>query len=583
MFRRLPPSVSISLTTVLTGALLAACSTGPDLRTPPPLVRSRVAPPPAPASAPASSASAVALPGDAASAPGAASAASAPDPLFSSTPQLETPAVAARFPEPATTFQLPALDPARQDFTSASELQALLQSFTAPGPTASGENPPAVNVLNVGSSQEGTPIQALLFTRHPSPSPSVIVRGGRPTVLLIGQQHGDEPASAEALLVVASELASGSLQGLLDRINVLVLPRVNPDGAARGQAAAANGVDLDTDHLLLSTPEARAVAQLARDYRPLVVIDAHEYPIDPTHVDRFGGAQRADLQLQYASTSGLPDFVMKASEEWFRQPLVSALQRDGLTVEWSHRPVADATARRMTMGAASPDSARNTNGLRNAVSFIVESRGGNLGRTHLNRRVFSHVAAISHVLRSSAQRADDLVKLRKYVDASVRAELCAGEMQIDARLTPAERVLTLLDPQTGADITTSVNWDSALLLRDGKPRSRPCGYWLAPGQTEAVARLRGLGVRVEQLQDAVEMQGDVNVGAPVAGEREFINFNAPAGSYYVPLSQAWARLVVAALEPDSAHGLVARKVAESGSRRLLKVTTVPKVRRTIVP
>src|SRR5690606_35032588 len=125
-----------------------------------------------------------------------------------------------------------------------------------------------------------------------------------PTVLLIGQQHGDEPASAEALLVVASELASGSLQGLLDRINVLVLPRVNPDGAARGQAAAANGVDLDTDHLLLSTPEARAVAQLARDYRPLVVIDAHEYPIDPTHVDRFGGAQRADLQLQYASTSG---------------------------------------------------------------------------------------------------------------------------------------------------------------------------------------------------------------------------------------------------------------------------------------
>lgn len=581
MSRRLSRSVSFPLTGLLAAALLAACGSAPDLRTPPPLVRSRIAPPPAPASAPAPAGAAPVL--AAPSAPSADPSASAPVATGTSTAPLETPAVAARFPEPSIAYPLASLAPGRTEFTSAAEMQALLQSFTAPASTATGENPPSVTLLQLGSSQQGTPLQALLFTRHPSPSPSVIVRGGRPTVLLIGQQHGDEPASAEALLVVARELASGSLQGLLDRINVLILPRVNPDGAVLAQAAAANGVDLDTDHLLLATPEARAVAALARDYRPLVVIDAHEYPLDPGHAERFGGAQRADLLLQYASTAGLPDFVMKASEEWFRQPLVRALKGDGLTVDWSHRPVGDATARRMAMGAPSPDNARNVNGLRNAVSFIVESRGGNLGRTHLNRRVFSQVTAISHLLRSSAQRADDLVKLRKYVDASVRAELCSGEMLIDARLTPAEHSLVMLDPQTGDDKTVAVNWDSALLLRDGKPRSRPCGYWLAAGQTEAVARLRGLGLRVEQLLEAVEMQGDVNTGAPVAGEREFLSFNAPAGSYYVPLSQAWARLVVAALEPDSAHGLVARKVADGGPRRLVKVTTVPKVRRTIVP
>ncbi|CAN7260297.1 M14 family zinc carboxypeptidase [Rhizobacter sp. LjRoot28] len=577
MLRRLSRSVSFSLTGLLAAALLAACGSAPDLRTPPPLVRSRIAPPPTPASAPASAAAPVLA------APSAELPASAPvTPGASATP-LETPAVAARFPEPSIAYPLPSLAPGRTEFTSAAEMQALLQGLTAAASTASGENPPSVTLLQLGSSQQGTPLQALLFTRHPSPSPSVIVRGGRPTVLLIGQQHGDEPASAEALLVLARELASGGLQGLLDRINVLILPRVNPDGALLAQAAAANGVDLDTDHLLLTTPEARAVASLARDYRPLVVIDAHEYPLDPGHAERFGGAQRADLLLQYASTAGLPDFVMKASEEWFRQPLVRALKGDGLTVDWSHRPVADVTARRMAMGTPSPDNARNVNGLRNAVSFIVESRGGNLGRTHLNRRVFSHVTAISHLLRSSAQRADDLVKLRKYVDASVRAELCSGEMLIDARLTPAEHSLVMLDPQTGEDKNVAVNWDSALLLRDGKPRSRPCGYWLAANQTEAVARLRGLGLRVEQLLEAVEMQGDVNTGAPVAGEREFLAFNAPAGSYYVPLSQAWARLVVAAMEPDSAHGLVARKVADGGPRRLVKVTTVPKVRRTIVP
>src|SRR6218665_2236317 len=86
-------------------------------------------------------------------------------------------------------------------------------------------------VLSIGNSQRGEPIAGLLLTRAAGTDPASLERSGRPTVGLIGQQHGAEPAGSEALLGVSSELAQGLLEPLLDRINVVVVPRANPDGA----------------------------------------------------------------------------------------------------------------------------------------------------------------------------------------------------------------------------------------------------------------------------------------------------------------------------------------------------------------
>ena len=547
-------------------ALLAGCGSGPA-PTQPPLVPSTRPPAAAPVAGPASAVAPV--PVAPASAPVAPPAVS----------PLETPALAARFPDPAVTFDLPSLQPGGSGSTSAADLDARLRAIAATPPAAPSDAPTSIAVVTAGKSQDSAPLQGLVFTRHPAATPAVIVRGERPTVLLVAQQHGDEPAGAEALLVVAQSLASGPLQDVLDRINVVILPRANPDGAGRNQAVTTLGVDLDTDHLLLATPEARAMALVARDYQPLVFADLREYPVDPAYAERLGGAARADLMLQYAGSSGVSEFVTKAAEAWFRQPLLAALRDQGLATEWLHRPV---EARRAAMDSARADNARNVNGLRNAVSFTLATRGANLGPVHLSRRVFTHVEAVTALLRSSAQRADDLVKLRKYVDASVRANLCKGDMAIDGRLSPVEHTVTVVDPAGGTDREVAITLDSSLALREARVRTRPCGYWLAADQGEAVSRLRGLGVRVEKLVEAIDMQADVNTGAPVPGEREILEFGAPAGSFYVPLSQPWGNLAVAALEPDSSPGLLAAKVV-TAPNKLRKITSNPKVRRTLVP
>jgi murein tripeptide amidase MpaA len=184
-----------------------------------------------------------------------------------------SPAIAARFPEPDVAFSTPAFAAGRTAFTNNDELHVFLDGLTRNARAARGGT--AIEVLPIGASQRGTPIEVLAFTR-PYVAPAVAAASGaaaaigrRPGVVIIAGQHGDEPAGTEALLVVAQQLAEGRFERVLEQADVFLLPRANPDGAAAGQRAAADGTDLDLDHLLLRTPEAQAEAELIRGVAPL--------------------------------------------------------------------------------------------------------------------------------------------------------------------------------------------------------------------------------------------------------------------------------------------------------------------------
>jgi hypothetical protein len=575
-------------------ALLLACATPPPVRQVPVFT----APTRPVASAPAAPASAVVPP-----APAPATTYPIPSGLPATAPLPPGApygaAVAARFPDPGVLYQTPAFQPGRTSFTSNAELQSLMRGLVRDGGLAGT----SVRLLSLGRSQAGVPLEALLFTRSPDLEPAALVRSGKPTVLLVGQQHGDEPAGSEALIVVMQELARGRLEPLLDRIHVVVLPRANPDGAGSGSRVSASGVDINRDHLLLRTPEAQAIAQLAREYRPAVVGDLHEYTVVGRYLEKFGTVQRFDALVQYAMTPNLPEFVTKASEEWFRQPLLAYLKAEGLSSEWYYTTSTNAADKKISMGGIQPDTGRNVNGLKNAVSFLVETRGVGLGRLHLARRVHTQVTAATSLLRSTAERAADLAKLRAFVEQEVSAQACQGEAVLEGAATTSEYALVMLDPQTGTDKTVTVTWDSALQLRPVKVRPRPCGYWLSADQADAVRRLRGLGVLVQQLDELGEMRGEIyretgreqgvraDVRGSIADAGSVLKLqvqtvpallDVPAGSYYVPLDQPLANLVIAALEPDTQNSFVTHGIVSSVDAQA-RVMSRPAVKSHPVP
>lgn len=581
----------------LAAALLLALGCTTPAPRPAPVASARAQPvePPRPA-APASAALPTrALPGSAAPpAPPAPPAA----PAAASAPYGE--AVAARFPDPPVRYATPAFQPGREDFTRNDEIGTWLRGLVR---TATPADATTVRLIEAGRSQLGVPIEALLFTRVANPSPEALAEAGRATVLLVGQQHGDEPAGAEALLVVAESLARGPLARLLDRINVVVLPRANPDGAAASRRVTASGIDMNRDHLLLKTPESQAQARLARDWQPVVVVDAHEYTVVGRYLEKFGAVQRFDALFQYATVANLPEFVSRASEEWFRRPLLAQWKSAGLSAEWYYTTSTDLADRKVSMGGVRPDTGRNVNGLRNAVSLLVETRGVGIGRLHLARRVHTHVTAISSVLDSAAQRSADLVKLRRFVDSEVGGKACQGEAVLDAAATPSEYALTMIDPATGADRSVAVAWDSALALRPLKTRARPCGYWLGPEQAEAVRHLRALGVQVQRVDENGAMRAetfrelsreaavrsDVRGNIDDAGGTVAVTvattpmlLDVAPGAWYVGLDQPLANLVIAALEPDTQDSFVAHRIVDAADR-VARVMLRPTARLSDVP
>lgn len=504
--------------------------------------------------------------------PGFSTASSAPEAL----PYSE--AVAARFPDPTTRYQTPGLAEGRRAFTTNAELADWLQRLTHI-PTAGGTR---LEMRELGKSQRGTPLLALVATRAKAATPNSLEDGGRPTVLLLGQQHGNEPASAEALLVVTRELSPGGLlEPLLNRINVIVVPRANPDGADSGVRATANGLDLNHDHLLLETPEAQALAMLVRDYRPLAVLDLHEYTVAGRYLQKFNALQSYDALLQYANTPNTPEFVTRAAREWYHAPMADALRAQKLSTDWHYTTSRDPQDLRVSMGSLDPHSAHNVNGLKNAVSLRVESRGEGIGRAHLQRRVHTHITAVTSALRATAERDRDLKQIRSFVTRDVSALACRGRAVIEAGPTPGERDLTMLDPVTGMDRTVHVQWLSTLTPGTLKARQRPCGYWLAPGAHTVAERLQMLGVQVMRVAESASVVAETYAetarrsapqdeaygpGAEIAlvevtPTRAAIDI--PAGSYYVPLNQSMANVAIAALEPDTPSSYFAHHLLSS--------------------
>lgn len=509
-------------------------------------------------------------------------------------------AVAARFPEPHINYSTPGLQAGRSSFSSNAEVDQWLQTVTRQVNPASGTK---AALLTLGSSQQGLPLQALVLTQAAGTDSLSLSESGRPTVLLVGQQHGNEPAGGEALLVLARELGSGLLEPLLAQINVIIVARANPDGAAALQRATANGVDMNRDHLLLLTPEAQALAQLAHDYQPAVVVDAHEYTAIGRFLEKFGALQRFDAMLQYATTANTPEFITKAAEEWFRRPVVKALDAEHLSSQWYYTTSTDPQDLRVSMGGTQPDTGRNIYGLRNAISLLVETRGIGLERLHIQRRVHTQVTALATVLKITAERAADLQQLRTYVEREVSELACKGQAVVEAGPTLGKFELLMIEPQTGADHRITVDWNSSLTLQTLKARARPCGYWLASDAGATVERLRQLGATVERLTEPGALLGEnYQASSSSEGQRQDVRgsiaggsaikrvevslarqlIDVPSGSYYVGLNQPLGNLILAALEPDTQNSFYANHILEQLDS-IARVMAEPSVARERLP
>lgn len=117
----------------------------------------------------------------------------------------------------------------------------------------------------IGQTVKGRDIHLVKYITNPD----------NPTILYLTQQHGNEQLTTEGTLEFIKHLGTGKTKGVLDGVNILVVPMLNADGAmgdvnfslddyiASGDRNLtrynANEVDLNRDHVDRIEPETQAL------------------------------------------------------------------------------------------------------------------------------------------------------------------------------------------------------------------------------------------------------------------------------------------------------------------------------------
>ena len=487
-------------------------------------------------------------------------------------------AIAQWFADPAERYSTPGLEAGRTDFTTNAEIATLLRELSSHATQGV-----RLGAIAAGSSQNGQPIWALIATRANAITPLALEENQRPTVMIVAGQQGTDHAPTEALLAMAKELGEGGLLSpLLQQLNIVLVPRANPDGFELQQPHTADGTDLRQDHLVLKTPEARMLAKLARDYRPAVLVDAGEFnALEPT-LSRFGAVRANDAGLQYAVTPNGHEFITKAAREWLHEPTVLALSQAQLRADWAFENIgADAQAG-FSMGTLQPTTLRNASSLKNVASLAVLSRGADIQRSHIQRRVHTHVKALTAVLQSSYQRAANLRQIHSFVVRDVASQACKGPLVTHAQPLREQREVSLLDAQTAQTIQPQVAWQSALGMQQPTKLMQACGYWLSANAVQAAERLNMLGVNVQRIAELSPLRieafqataGTQSLPAAPTVQRLPAQMDATPGSYYVSMNQPLAYLAAAALEPDTPFSYFSHGVL-GGLNEVARVVSLP--------
>ncbi len=129
-------------------------------------------------------------------------------------------------------------------------------------------HPSHVRVETIGTSFGGKAIRLLSIGRGPK------------SILLWSQMHGDEPSATPAVLDLADYLSRESarpeIARILDSFTLRIIPMLNPDGAGLYERRNFQGIDINRDALMLTTPEGVLLKSIRDRFSPILGFNLHD-------------------------------------------------------------------------------------------------------------------------------------------------------------------------------------------------------------------------------------------------------------------------------------------------------------------
>lgn len=311
------------------------------------------------------------------------------------------------FPVTPLVVSTPSIAPGRSTFTTQREMLDYL------GAIHTSNNCTVVNLL--GPTKDNNYLPVFVLSRGKELT-FKNTRNSKPTVMLIAQQHGDEPMSCDILMGSINRIAKGNMNYLLDKINIVIMPRINPDGAAKFTRVNASKADINDDHQKNYTIEASAVRNIYDLFLPEVFIDLHEYIADAESYEGVlpeGAVPYFDIFTLYPTNPNYP-IALKRHAITTVEKFKRELSKEGYTVDLYYNPFEKPkNGVPFTIYRATSDSglARNAYGLLGSLSYLIETRGRGIGFENVERRLNSGLEAVQFFVENTYQNSEQIKAL----------------------------------------------------------------------------------------------------------------------------------------------------------------------------
>jgi len=445
--------------------------------------------------------------------------------------------------------------------TTYNELTAYVQQI--------GQASSLVKVETIGKSVQGRNIYALKFSTGDFGKDHSKIK-----VLIFAQQHGNEQSGKEGALLLAKALLKPENIYLFGRIDLVIIPQINPDGSDANQRRNGHEADLNRNHVIMTEPETMALHKLFDTYLFEVTMDVHEYyPYDENWM-KHGYRKNTEITLGVTTNTNVSAKIRKLSNDKAIPFLKNNLTKNGFS-SFVYCPGGPPDINYIRHSTFDINDGRQSLGIQNTLSFIQEGMNGTDSFIeNLKRRAGGQMTGMMGLINYSYKNSK---KIKKLV-ADERATLISGQSNPQVSIQ-SEHVaggkkleLPVLSLKTGNDLVITVS-DYRPVVKSLCDVSKPQGYlipktskplvdWVGRQALQVVPFDNQYNFKIEQdyisKVDSIDFEGDI-VANPTVETRE-IRLTVNEEDYlFVPTAQLKGNLIVIALEPKSMLGLATYK------------------------
>ena len=407
-------------------------------------------------------------------------------------------------------------------------------------------------VYSIGESAEGKNIPIVIFSLTDlsgaetlEEAAALIRENKKLNVHYQAQVHGNEPAGGEAALATIGRLNSDYGNRLLEKMNIYVIPRLNPDGSQEYvRVFSGNRLNGNRDYLMARSVEIQAQHYVYNLFMPELAIDGHEYTVDNANNNQA----YKDMMMAGGYNGNSSEEFIKFTEDMIMN-VIPDLKAQGLDFSFYTNITNNDYSVSGTMYA----------GLRGSVSFLLESRGISFGNHTMDRRVISHLVTLENIFEYAYINTEDVraasdAERQRIISNGLTYEdtdtlVVAHKKVSDERLYHVTDKFSYLTGQkTGTIEVVPTKYVADVT------RVRPTAYVIPAGQewTQQVLELldlHGISYSFYEAGTAINLQKYLGTTAGATlSEEQVVVFGK--GAYVMTMNQSSALILTSLMEPD---------------------------------